>query len=316
MGGFVARRLLQALATVALAVFVLFLALEMVPGDPVRALFGFQAPPPDVYEAIRRQFHLDEPLLQQYLLFMGDLLQGDLGRAFPRDPFGRAADGLPIAPMLAAALPVSLRVLGAAFVLMVIGGVAAGVAGALTTRRWLVTAIHGGAVLLVSVPVLVLGFSLQSFLADWSGPFPPAGGTQTWRGYVLPVLAIALPSAAYLSLVARSELLSVLREPFVTAARGRALPPRRIVGVHALRVAMVEVVVFAGAHLSQLIAGLVVVEGVFDLPGVGGLMLSAIIGQDRSLLLVLVVLTIGAVTILSALVDLLHGVLDPRVEQP
>lgn len=312
MGGFLIRRVLQGAATLLLATFLLFCALELVPGDPVRALFGPQAPPPELYEAIRRQFHLDEPLLLQYTLYMGDLLRGDLGNSFPRDPFGQAIGGVPIAPVLAAALPVSVTVLLVSFVGMVAGGTVAGMVSALDLRG-VGRIVYAVSVVLASVPVLVLAFALQAFVADYDGPFPPTAQAGDWPGLVLPVLAVAVPAGAYVALVARAQLRSVLREPWVAAARARSLPPRRIVAVHALRGAFADVAAFAGAHVSQLVAGLVVVEGVFDLPGVGWLMLQAIQGQDRSMLLVLVILAIAVVVMVSTFVDILQGVLDPRV---
>lgn len=313
MWGFATRRMVQAVVTVLVATFLLFGALAAVPGDPVRALFGFTAPPPELYEEIRTQFHLDEPFLVQYGQFVTGLVTGDLGRSYPRDPFGQPTSGTPVTAQLAPALPVSLRILGGALVLMVVGGVSAATASVAARRQWVAPAIGAAAAVAVSAPVLVLAFATQAFVARPVGWLPVVGGQQSAAGYVLPVLALGVPAAAWLALVTRAELRSAVRATYAAAARARAIPERRVVGIHALRVAALAVVAFVGGHVGQLLAGLIVVEGVFGLPGIGGTILDAIGRQDRAMLLAVVVLLLVAVVVLNAVADVIAAFLDPRI---
>ena len=314
MAQFVARRLVRMVVTLALATFIFFAAVTVLPGDPVRALFGFRPPPPELHALITEQFHLDEPLLVQYGLYMRDLLRGDLGHSFPDNPFGRAQLGRPVAATLASTLPVSLRILGWTLLVQVVAGVALGVVGALRRGRATGLAVYATAILLVSVPVIVSGYVLQAFVGfelrwlpyDWVN----RGG---WTNYLLPVIALAAGFSAYTLLLARAELVATLHKPFVRAATARGIGPGRIVSVHALRASLVPVIAFVTANLGSMIAGLVVVEGIFEVPGAGGALFRALRQQDRALIVVLIMLTLTLVIVVNALADIAYSVIDPRI---
>lgn len=314
MARFTLRRLLRMAVTVALATFVFFSAVTVLPGDPVRALFGFRPPPPELYDLIRAQFHLDEPFLTQYALFMGDLLRGDLGNSFPDNPFGRAQLGPPVAGILGATLPVSLRILGLTLVVQAVVGVSLGVAAARQRTRATGIAVYVIAVTLVATPVIVAAFSLQTFLGfelRWL-PYQWVNGGD-WTNYVLPVVSLSAGFSAYTLLLARAELTATLHRPFIQAATGRGLGRGRIVGVHALRASLVPVVAFVTANLGSLIAGLVVVEGIFGIPGAGGALFRALRQQDRALIVVMIILILSAVIVVNALADIAYSIIDPRI---
>lgn len=314
MARFTLRRLLRMVVTLTLATFVFFSAVTVLPGDPVRALFGFRPPPPELYEQIRQQFHLDEPLLVQYGLYMRDLVQGDLGHSFPDNPFGRAQLGRPVSATLRASLPVSLRILGLALVLQAAVGVGLGAFAALRRRRFTGAAVYATAVMLVATPVLVAAYALQGFLGYELSWLPyqwvNRGG---WTNYLLPVVALSAGFTAYTLLLARAEIKATLHRPFVRAAVAHGVAPHRVVGIHALRASLVPVVAFVTANLGSLVAGLVVVEGVFNVPGAGGALFRALRQQDRALVVVLIMLTLSMVIIVNALADIAYSVIDPRV---
>lgn len=314
MARFTLRRLLRMVVTLTLATFVFFSAVTVLPGDPVRALFGFRPPPPELYELIRAQFHLDEPFLTQYGLFMADLLRGDLGNSFPDNPFGRAQLGPPVAAILARTLPVSLRILALALLVQAVVGVSLGVVAARLRSRLGGAGVYVVAVSLVATPVIVAAFSLQAFIGfemRWL-PYQWVNGGG-WTNYVLPVVALSAGFSAYTLLLARAELGATLRRPFVHAARGRGLGHGRVVGIHALRASLVPVVAFVTANLGSLITGLVVVEGVFQVPGAGGALFSALREQDRALIVVVIILILSAVIVINALADIAYSVIDPRI---
>ena len=311
---FVVRRVTRMLITLALATFVFFSAVTVLPGDPVRGLFGFTPPPPDIYEIIRVQFHLDEPFLTQYGLFMSGLLRGDFGYSFPENPFGRTQLGPPVSAVLAGTLPVSLRILGATLVVQVVVGVGVGVLAALRRRRISGVATYAAGVLLVSAPVIVVSFALQAFVGlrvSWL-PYEWVNGGG-WTNYVQPVAALSVGFAGYLLLLTRAEVIATLRRPFIGAAVGRGIGYRRIVGVHALRASLVPVIAYVTANLGSLIAALVLVEGIFNVPGAGAAVFRALARQDRPLIVVMIMLILTAVIVVNALADIVYSVIDPRI---
>lgn len=311
---FATHRLVRMVATLLVATFVFFAAVTVLPGDPVRGLFGPRPPPPGLHQEISEEFHLDRPFLVQYGLFVTDLLRGDLGHSYPHDPSGAARRGPPIAGILVATLPVSLRLLGATVALQFVAGVAIGTGTAVRRRTRTDVSVYAVAVLLVSVPVIVAAFVLQAFVG-FPVPWLPHRwiADAGWTNYVLPTASLAAASAGYVLLLTRAELLANLRRPFVQAAVARGLHPRRVVGVHALRASLVPVVAFATANLGNLVAGLVVVESVFGIPGTGAALFNALQRQERALIVVIMTMTLVAVIVVNTLADVVADLIDPRI---
>jgi oligopeptide transport system permease protein len=309
---FVVGRTGQMVASLWVATALLFLVVTVLPGDPVRALFGFQQPPPEVYDAIVAEYRLDQPLWRQYVLYLGDLLRGDLGRSFPRNPFGNARPTVEVTDVVAATAPVSARLVLLALVVQVLVGVVAGVLAARAGRRSgaLVTA---AAIVLVATPVVVAAYVLRTVVGVQLGWLPRGGLFDGPVSYVLPVLALAGLSTGYVVLLTRSEVRTALTTPFLRAARGRGIPEARLLAVHALRPSLVPVVAFVAANVGPTLVGLVVVEGVFDLPGLGGALLQAIRDRDRALMVGLVAVVMGVVIVATAVADVVTAWLDPRL---
>lgn len=310
VGAFLLRRGAQMLLSLWAALTLVFVAVTQLPGDPVRALFGFTPPPPEIYAALEAQFHLDEPLPLQYLLYLRDVVTGDLGRGFPIDPFGDPGAGPLVSDVVVATAPVSAVVLLGALVVQAVVGVVAGALAA--SWRRVGAGVYAVSLLLVSTPVLVAAYLLRTVLGLELRWFPLSGAAGGPLTYVLPVLALAALSTGYVALLTRAELTQALASPFVHAARARGLRSRRVVTVHALRPALVPVVTFVAADLSQLFVGLLVVEAVFGMPGLGGALFAAIHDRDRSLLVGLVTVVMAAVIVANAVADVAAAALDPR----
>jgi oligopeptide transport system permease protein len=309
---FAAARGLQAAVSLWVALTVLFLAITQLPGDPVAALFGFNRPPPEVYEALRRQYHLDEPVLQQYVLYLRDVLSGDLGNSYPRDPFSGLRVGTPVMDVVRRTAPVSAVVVVASLLVQVVVGVTAGALSAGLGRR-AGTSLYAAALLLVSTPVLVAAYVLRTGIGTELRWLPVRGLYSGWEGYVLPVLALSALSTGFVVLLTRGEVRETLAARYVKAARGRGIPPGVVLRRHALRPALLPVVAFLAANTGQLFVGLVIVEGVFDLPGLGGALFDAVLRQDRSLLMGLATVIMAVVIVANACADLLAAALDPRL---
>lgn len=314
MGRFLARRLLQSIGTLLLASFVFHTALSLLPGDPVRALFGAARPDPGVYEAMRAQYHFDQPWYGRWWRYVADLASGDWGRSFPGQVRGRVQMGPPVADILQRAVPVSLRLLLGVLACEAVLGVAAGVFAVRRRHRPLGEALHLGALVAVAVPVIVWAFVLQSVFGQGLG-WLPLGGLADWRGYVLPVVALSTTSTAYVVLLTRSELGQALGEVFIQAAFARAVPEGRVVGLHALRASLVTIVTFIAANFGQLLTGLIVVEGVFGIPGVGAALLGAIRLRDFALLIAMLLFAVAVVLVANLVADVLQTVIDPRVRR-
>jgi ABC-type dipeptide/oligopeptide/nickel transport system permease component len=310
---FAVGRLLQMLLTLLVLLTLLWFAITVLPGDPVRALFGFRQPTPEAYARVQSQLRLDRPVLEQYLLYLRDVATLDLGRTFPRDPFGRTEPGAPVWELIRSAGPTSAVVLGGALVVQAVVGVVAGAVAAARAGTRLGRSVDALALLAVATPVLVAAYVSRTVFGVQLGVLPVAGTAVGWQGYVLPVLSLAALSTGYLTLLLKGELLVALAAPYTAAARARGLSPWRVTAVHAMRPSLIPVVAFIAANIGQLFVGLIIVEGVFGLPGVGGAVFEAIRSRDRSLLIGLVTVFILVTLVLNTVADLVIALIDPRV---
>jgi oligopeptide transport system permease protein len=312
---FATSRLVQMLVSIWVAITLIFIAVTQLPGDPVRALFGFRPPPPELYNRIAHRFGLDEPLWVQYLTYLRNTVTGDLGFSYPLDGWGTAATGPAVTEIIASAAPVSAILLAGALLLQVVVGITVGAVGALQRRRVVNLAVYGGAVLLVATPVLIAAFVLRTVVGVELRWLPMNGIHAGATSYVLPILSLSALSIGYVVLLTRAEVRETLAAPFLKAARGRGYTSARLLGVHALRPSLIPVIAFIAANIGQLFVGLIVVEGVFGLPGLGGAVFEAIRDRDRSLLIGLVTLFILVTLVINAIADVLLALVDPRIRQ-
>lgn len=314
MRGYVLRRLGQAIVTILLMTLAVHLAVTLLPGDPIRALFGIRRPDPEVYEALRKQFNFDEPWLVQYWMYLRDLVTGNWGHTYPGVVRSFARVGPPVVDVVRAALPESLRIVIPVLVIQVGAGVLTGMT-TITRPGRSGTVIYSVCVLLIGVPVIALAYLLQAVLG-WQLRWLPIQGVQSgWISYVMPVASLALIATAFVALLTRSQLRDVLRESFIRAARARSIPEKRIVSLHAMRLSIVPVMSFVVGSLGQLFTGLIVVEGIFSIGGVGGLIYNSIRTRDRVILVTLLVIVTMFVVLASLIADLLHAAADPRVRR-
>jgi peptide/nickel transport system permease protein len=293
---------------------IVFMAIHLVPGDPAELLLsqGGVAPDPAAVAELRTQLGLDRPILAQYADSMTRLLRGDLGRSLQ--------DETSVAQEIGRRLPRTLELIGAAMLLAIGLGVPSGAAAAM--RRgglWdrLATGLSG---ILLAVPVFVLG-TVMVFIFAQRLHWVPAGGyvafTQSPGLHLLllsmPAAAIGVGLAAVVFRMSRTAVLDVAGRDFVRTARAKGVAPGRIMRHHVLRNALLPVVTIVALHLGSLLGGTVLVEYVFNWPGLSGLLVSAVVARDYPEV-VGVVFTISVLFVaLNLLVDVLYAVLDPRV---
>ena len=311
-----ARRLATSLLLVWAVATIVFLAIHMIPGDPAEMLLSQTGGSidPVALDNMRRKLGLDRPLLTQYLSAMGGLLRGDLGVSL--------RDGTPIMQQIATRLPRTLELIAAAGAIAVIVGVPLGVAAAVNAGRWidrLVAQVTGFA---LAVPVFVVGTLLIMVFAQYLR-WTPAGGYVAFSEnpgqhlllLSMPAASIGLGLSAMIARMTRTAMLDVMSRDFVRTARAKGVGERAILWRHVLRNAATPVLTVLALHLGALLGGTVLVEHVFNWPGLSGFLVSAVSARDYpevvGIILVISILLIA----LNVVVDILYALLDPRVRQ-
>ena len=296
------RRLAFALVTLWAVASVTFFLVRAVPGGPFD---GERRLPPEVEANLRAAYHLDEPLVAQYVRYLGMLSRGDFGPSFRQRDFS-------VNELIAQGLPISLAVGGLAMLLALTLGVVAGTLAALAHDRPRDRLLTGLATCGLAFPPIIVGPVLLLVFAVTLG-WLPAGGYESPRHYVLPVVALSLPYAAAFARLTRGGVLGVLTKPHVLTARAKGLPAWRVVRRHVLPSALVPVVSFAAPSAAALLAGAMVVEEVFSLPGLGRYFVQGALNRDYTLVTGTVVVYAALVLTLNFVADLLYARLDPRV---
>lgn len=316
---FVLRRVLQ-LAPVLLAIASLnFFLVHLAPGDAAEIIAGQSGHgTPELVAALRRDFGLDLPLVQQFFIFVGRLLRFDLGYS--------AVQQVPVIDLIAGRMPATLLLMLSAISLAIGVGVILGVAAARMRGTWIDHAISVGALVFYAVPVFWLGLMLIVLFSIVLGVLPSGGmseiGTSTTgfayaldvlRHLVLPAFTMALFYLALYTRVMRTSMLEVLSLEYIVAARAKGLPESAIAWRHAVPNAILPVVTLAGIQFGHLLGGSILIETVFGWPGLGRLVFDALLQRDTNVLLGILFVSSVVVVVANLLVDLLYGFLDPRI---
>lgn len=304
MGRFIARRLLQAIPVFFGATFIVFAMVYAIPGDPIRALNGERPISESAQRALRERYNLDDPLLVQYAKYVGGLAQGDFGETFR---------GQQVADILKQKFPVTARLALGAFIFEAVLGLIAGVLAGLRRGSFMDNLVLVSTTVIVAIPVFVLGFLAQLVLGVELRWFPIAGLQQGWVSYVLPSMVLGSLSLVYIARLTRTSLVENLRSDYVRTAEAKGLSRGRVVGRHALRNSLIPVVTYLGVDLGTLMAGAIITEGIFNIPGIGREVFLAIQGQEGAVVVGIVTAGILIFIAMNLFVDVLYAVLDPRI---
>ena len=307
---FLARRTVGLLATLLAVSIVVFLVMNVLPGDPVLVILGIDSTP-DAQAALREQLGLNAPLLERYVSWIAGVLRGDFGTSH--------SFGVPVAGLIAERLPLTLSLALSATLLTVVLALALGVLAASNHRKpgdWGVMTLSQ---LGIAVPAFWLSMLLVLLFAVKLRWLPP-GGFPGWgdpaaaaRALVLPTVALALVQAAVLARVTRSSMLEVLRLDFTRTALATGLSRSRVLWRHVLPNALVPVVTIVGMQFANVVTGTIVIENVFYLPGLGRLIFQAISNRDLLTVQALVLLFAAIVVTANFVVDILYVLIDPRL---
>jgi peptide/nickel transport system permease protein len=299
---FFALKIGRALLTVLLVVTFAFIVLRL-SGDPALMMLSVDAPP-EAIAAFRKAWGLDDPIWLQYLRYFQAIGEGELGRSM--------RDGRPALQLVVERIPAALALTVPALILKVGLGVPAGIYAALHRDSLADRAVMMAAVAGFTVPSFVLGLVLVLIFAVQLG-WLPSGGQESWRHAILPVITLGMGGAAVLARFTRSAMLEVLGQPYIRTASAKGVPWRRVVTSHALPNAAIPITTILGFMVGSLIAGAVVVESVFSWPGIGRLLVVAVSNRDLAVVQCILLLVAATMVTANLIVDLLYGLLDPRL---
>lgn len=305
MGKYIVRRLLQMIPVIIGSTFLIYSMIFAMPGDPTAGKCGERPCPPAYVAEFREKYNLDDPLPVQYGKYMGNVLQGDLGEN---------QYGIPVSKELKERFSVTGRLAIIALVFEAVIGILAGVLAGLRKGGFVDSLVLVSTLFVISVPIFVTGFVAQYFFALKLGLFPVlVGANATWYSLLLPGMVLGSTSLAYIARLMRTNIAENVRSDYVRTAKAKGLSKRRTIGVHTLRNSMIPVITFLGYDFGALLGGAIVTEGIFNIQGVGGYIFTGIHNRDG-------IAVVGAVTalvivylVMNLIVDLLYGVLDPRI---
>lgn len=302
---YILRRLLQVIPVFFGATLLIYFMVFAMPGDPILALFGDRTPNPNLLAQIRAQYHLDDPFLVQYWYYITGVLQGDFGVSF---------SGQPVSEVLARTFPVTLRLGVMAIAIELTLAVIIGTVSALRKGKIFDNASLIIALVFVAIPVFVLAFLAQYFLAIQLSWFRPTVGAQNgWMDLWLPALVLGFSLYATSMRLTRASVIDTLNQDWVRTAYSKGLPRRRVIPVHVMRNSLIPVITNSATNFGVLMVGATVTEGIFNVPGVGNTLYQATIRQEGPTVVSFVTVFVIIYVLVNLVVDLFYGLLDPRI---
>lgn len=303
MARFLLRRLLLTIPVLIGVATLVFALIHLVPGDPVQVMLGESASPQDVAQ-LRARLGLDRPLVAQYVAFGAGVLRGDLGTSLRTDQ--------PVTAVILERMPATVELAGAAMLVALVVAIPLGIVAAARRDTPLDHACMSLALVGISMPTFWLGPLLAIVFSIWLGWFP-VSGRGTLANLVLPAVTLGAPLAAMLARMTRASVLEELRELYVLAARARGASEARVVLAHALRNSLIPIVTVVGLQFGSVLTGAVITETIFAWPGVGRLLVQSIGARDYPAVQGCILFIAVTYVSMNLIVDVLYGVLDPRI---
>ena len=311
MARYILLRLVQLLPVLFMASVGVWLMIYLIPGDPALALIGADATPEQLARA-RVQMGLDQPLPVQYARWLARVAQGNLGVSY--------LNGLPVTTMLAQRIPVTLQLTVASLIVALAIAAPLGIVSAVRPRSWIARVITGYNALAMAIPTFWLGILLVLCFGLWLRWLPTSGYVSFWqepgralRFLILPAFTLGAYVSAVLARFTRAALLETLYQDYVRTARAKGLGERPVIGLHALRNALLPVVTVVGLQFGAFMGGTVITEAIFDYPGLGRMLLQAILTRDYTVVQGTILFVVVAFVVINLLTDLVYALLDPRI---
>ncbi|WP_085901447.1 oligopeptide ABC transporter permease OppB [Kiloniella majae] len=303
MLSFILKRLAGAIPTLLIIVTLAFFLIRSAPGGPFDKE---RTVPPEVAANLNAVYHLDDPLWEQYLYYLGGAIQGDFGPSFQYRDFS-------VTELIAAGFPVSLTLGLTAIFLAITIGVSLGAIAALKQNSLIDYAVMATAMTGITIPNFVMAPLLTLVFGVYLHMLPVGGWGESISQAFLPIVALALPQIAYIARLTRGSMIEVLRSNFVRTARAKGLPERLMLSRHALKAAMLPVVSYLGPASAAVITGSVVIEQIFGIPGIGRYFVQGALNRDYTLVMGVVIFYGSLIISFNLIVDIIYGFLDPKV---
>lgn len=305
MTAYLVKRVLQAVPVFFGTTFLIYFMVFAMPGDPIIALFGDKGVNPAIAEKLREQYHLNEPFIVQYFIYIGGIFQGDFGTSF---------SGQPVANILAQTFPVTLRLALIAVTIETIVGITIGLFAGLRKGKLFDASSLVVSLILISTPVFVIAFVSQFFFAIQLGwARPTVSGAAGITELLLPGAVLATVGVSYIIRLTRSSVIETSGQDFVRTAYSKGLTRPRVIRYHVLRNSLIPVVTYLSIDFGILLVGATVTEGIFNVPGVGRTLYQAIIRGEGPTVVSFVTVMVLIYLVVNLLTDLFYAVLDPRI---
>ncbi len=304
MAKYILKRLLIVIPTLLFIVFVVFFILNVTPGDPGRIMLGPTATQEQV-DMLNESLGVNRPLLVRYVDYIWDALHGDFGMSYTFN--------VPVTQVLMPKFPTTLKLAILSVICSALLGIPLGILSAVKKHSLIDNGLTVLALFLASVPGFWLGLMLMLFLSLQLGLLP-SSGVGTWQHYVMPVMTLALPSAAFISRLTRTTMLDTMNQDYIRTAKGKGAKDGRVIFGHALRNALIPVITQLGMNFAGLLGGAMITEIVFGLPGFGNAIVAAIKAKDVPLTMFAVVFLSTTFMIIMLVVDLIYAFVDPRIK--
>ena len=296
-------RLLGLIPTLLMLITIAFFLIRVAPGGPFDSE---KTLPAEIRANLDTKYHLDDPLLQQYFRYIGQIITLDFGPSFQYKDWT-------VNELIARGFPVSLTIGGLAMVLAFVLGTLIGVVAALRQNTAVDYSIMGVAMTGISIPNFVVAPLLILLFAIHAGWLPAGGWEWSARYMVLPVVTLALPVIAYIARLTRGSMIEVLHSNYIRTARAKGLPRRLVIGRHALKPALLPVISFMGPATAGLITGSVVIERIYSIPGLGSYFVQGALNRDYTLVMGVVIFYGFVIVLLNFVVDMLYAWLNPKI---
>lgn len=298
-----AVRLLGLIPTLLVLITIAFFLIRIAPGGPFD---GEKILPPEIRANLDANYHLDEPLLQQYFRYLGQIITGDFGPSFQYKDWT-------VNELIARGFPVSATIGILAMTLAFVLGTLIGTFAALRQNTGLDYSVMGVAMLGISIPNFVVAPLLILGTAVYAGWLPAGGWDWSWQRMVLPVITLALPIIAYIARLTRGSMIEVLHSNYIRTARAKGLPEHHVIRRHAFKPAILPVISYMGPATAALITGSVVIERIYSIPGLGSYFVQGALNRDYTLVMGVVIFYGIVIVVLNFVVDLLYAWLNPRI---
>lgn len=299
---YIGKRFVTSLLTIWVVITVTFFLMRLMPGGP----FDGEKLTPQVKANMEAKYGMDKPLMEQYAMYMGNLVQGDFGESM-------VFKGRGVTETITKSFPASAKIGGVAVIIAIIGGIIFGVLAALKNGKWPDKLIVFFATLCTTIPSFVIGAVLIYVLAVEYGLLP-ATGFDSWENYIMPCIALSAASLSFITRLTRSKLIDVLKADYIRTAKAKGLSKSVVIFKHALRNSLIPIVTYVGPLVAGLLTGSFITEKIFAIPGLGNEFVQSVTNRDYTMLLGVTVFYCTMLVFFAFLVDILYVIIDPRIK--